>query len=64
MITLINKNGDQSMSLGGRDSYYEDFKKNNLLKGKKAKKGDTHSDDLLALLKYSAEKNNNETLVG
>ena len=52
------------MSLGGRDSYYEDFKTNNLLKGEKAKKGDTHSDDLSALLKYSAEKNNNETVVG
>ena len=27
MITLINKNGDQPMSLGDRDSYYEDFEK-------------------------------------
>ena len=32
MINLINKNGDQSMSLGDRDSYYEDFETNNLPK--------------------------------
>ena len=25
MITMINKNGDQPVSLGDRDSYYEDF---------------------------------------
>ena len=25
MITLINKNGDQPISLGDKDSYYEDF---------------------------------------
>ena len=30
MITLINKNGDQPMSLGDRDSNYEDFETNNL----------------------------------
>ena len=30
MITLINKNGDQQMSLGDRDSNYEDFETNNL----------------------------------
>ena len=27
MTTLINKNGDQPMYLGDRDSYYEDFEK-------------------------------------
>ena len=27
MTTLINKTGDQPMSLGDRDSYYEDFEK-------------------------------------
>ena len=37
MITFINKNGDQSMSLGDRDSYYEDFETNNFSKQKKAK---------------------------
>ena len=37
MITLINKNEDQPMSLGDRDSYYKD---NNLQKGEKGKRGD------------------------
>ena len=37
MTTLINKNGDQPMSLGDRDSYYEDFKKITYPKQKKAK---------------------------
>ena len=52
------------MSLGDRNSYYNDFKTNNLLKGEKGKKQDTHSDDLSALHKYSAENNNNETVAG
>ena len=64
MITLINKNGDQPMSLGDRDSYYEDFETNNLPKAEKGKTGDTHSDDLSVLLKKSAENNNNGALVG
>ena len=33
MITMINKNGDLPMSLGDRNSYYNDFETNNLLKG-------------------------------
>ena len=64
MITLINKNGDQPMSLGARDFYYEDFKANNLSKGEKGKTGDTQSDDLSALFKDSAENNNNGAVVG
>ena len=56
MITLINKNGDQPMFLGDRDSYSET---NNLPKTEKGKTGDTHSDDLSALFKNSAENNNN-----
>ena len=57
MLTLINKNGDQPMSLGDRDSNYEDFETNDL------PKGDTHSDDLSALFKNSAENNNNGAVV-
>ena len=63
MITFINKNGDQSMSLGDRDSYYEDFETNNLPKAEKGKTGDTHSDELSVLFKNSAE-NNNGAVVG
>ena len=64
IITLINKNGDQPMSLGDRDSYYEDFEASNLPKGEKDKTGDTQSDDLSALFKDSAENNNNGAVVG
>ena len=64
MITLTNKNGDQPMSLGDRDSYYEDFETNNLPKAEKGKTGDTHSDDLSALFKNSAENNNNGAVAG
>ena len=64
MITLINKNGDQPMSLGDRASYYEDFETNNLSKAEKSKTRDTHSDDLSALFKDSAENNNNGAAVG
>ena len=64
MITLINKNGNQPMSLGDWDSYYEDFEANNLPKGEKGKTGDTKSDDLSALFKDSAENNNNGAVVG
>ena len=64
MITLINKNGDQPMSIGDRDSYYEDFEANNLPQGEKGKTGDTQSDDLSALFKDSAENNNNGAVVG
>ena len=65
MITLINKNGDQPMSLGDRDSYYEDFEANNLPKGEKDKTGDTQFDDLSALfIILTAENNNNGALVG
>ena len=46
------------MSLGDRDSHYEDFETNNLLKAEKGKIEDTHSHDLSALLKNSAESNN------
>ena len=64
MITLINKNGDQPMSLGDRDSYSEDFETNNLPKGEKGKTGDTNSDDLFALIKDSAENNDDGAVVG
>ena len=64
MITLINKNGDQPISLGDRDSYYEDLETNNLLKGEKDKTGDTHSDDLSSLLKNSIENSNNGAVIG
>ena len=63
MITLINKNGDQPMSLGDRVSYYEDFEANNLPKGEKGKTGDTQSDDVSALFKDIAENNNNGAVV-
>ena len=52
------------MFLGDRDSYYEDFEANNSSKTEKGKTGDTHSDDLSALFKNSAENNNNGALVG
>ena len=39
------------MSLGERDSYYEDFQTNTLPKGEKGKIGDIHSDDLSAFFK-------------
>ena len=52
------------MSLGDRDSYYEDFETSNLPKAEKDKTGDTHSDDLSALFKNSAENNNNGAAVG
>ena len=49
IITMMNKNGDQSMSLENRGSYYEGFETNNLPKAKKGKKGDTHFDYLSEL---------------
>ena len=61
MITLMYKNGDQPMPLGDRNSYYEDFEANNL---SKAEKGKTHSHDMSALFKNSAENNNNGAVVG
>ena len=64
MITTRNKNGDQPVSLGDTDSYYEDFETNNLPKGEKGKIGDTHSDELSALLKNSTKNNNNGQAVG
>ena len=60
MITLINKNGIQPMSVGDRDSYDEDFETNNLPKADKEKTGDTCSHNLSALVKNSAENNNND----
>ena len=64
MIILINKNGDQPMYLGGRDSYYKDFDTNNLPKEEKCKTADTHSDHLSTLFKNSAENNYNGAVVG
>ena len=55
MMTIIN-NGDQTVSLGDRDSYYKDFETNNLPKGEKGKTGHTHSDDLSALSKKQYRK--------
>ena len=43
------------MSLGDRNSYYEDFQTNGLPKGEKDKTGDTYCDDLSALLKNSTD---------
>ena len=37
MIIMVNKNGHQPVPLGDRDSYYNDFKTNNLPKGEKGK---------------------------
>ena len=51
------------MSLGDRESYYLHFETNNLLKGEKGKRRDTHSDDLSELLIKSTE-NNNGLVVG
>ena len=47
------------MSLGDKDSYYEDFETNNLPKGQKGKTGDTPSNDLSAQFKNTTENNNN-----
>ena len=52
------------MSLGDRASYYEDFEINNLPKAEESKTRDTHSNDLSALFKNSAENNNNGAVVG
>ena len=49
MITLINKNRDQPTSSRDRDSYYEDFEKNNL---PKAEKGKTEILTLMACLHF------------
>ena len=59
MIIVIYKNRDQPVSLGGMNSYYEDFETNNLPKREKGKSGDTHSDDLSALFKNGTNNNNN-----
>ena len=48
------------MSVGDRDSYDEDFETNNLPKADKEKTGDTCSHNLSALVKNSAENNNND----
>ena len=63
MITLINKNGDQPVPLGDRNSYYEDLETNNLPKAEKGKTGDTHSYELPALFKNNAENNNTGAVV-
>ena len=49
MMTLINKNGDQTISLGHRDSYYKDFETNNSPKQKKARQEIT---TLMTCLRY------------
>ena len=64
MITLMNKNEDQPMFLGDRDSYYKDFETDNLPKGEKGKRGDGESDDFSALFKNSTENNNSGAVVG
>ena len=64
MITMIHKNGDQPVSLGDRDFFCKDFETNNLPKGEKGKRLDTHSHDLSLLLKNSTENNNNGPAVG
>ena len=40
MITLINKNGDQPMSLGDRGSYFENVEATNLPRAEKGKAGE------------------------
>ena len=52
------------MSLGDRNSYYEDFETNILPKAEKGKTGDTHFDELSVLFKNSAENNNTGSVVG
>ena len=59
MVTMINKNRDQPVSLGDKDSYYEDFDTKDL-KGEKAKT----SDDLSALSKNRTENKKNGPAVG
>ena len=55
---MINKSGDEPLSSGDSDPYYEDFETNHLSKGEKGKTGDTHSDDLSTLFKNSTENIN------
>ena len=64
MITLMNKNEDQPMFLGDRDSYYKDFETDDLPKGEKGKRGDGESDGFSALFKNSTENNNSGAVVG
>ena len=63
IITMINKNGDQLMSLEDKGSYYKDFETIIYPKEKKRKAGDIHSDDVTTLFKNNTE-NNNGAVVG
>ena len=64
MITMINKNGNQPVSFGDWEFYYEGFDATNPQKTGKSKARDSRSNDLFALLKNSTENNNNGLVVG
>ena len=64
MVVMINKNEDQLMSLGDRDSYYENFETTNLTKGKKGKTEYTYSNDLPPSFKNRTENTHNGAVVG
>ena len=52
------------MSLGDRDSYYENFETTNLTKGKKGKTEYTYSNDMPASFKNRTENTHNGVVVG
>ena len=64
MITMINKNGDQPVSLEDRESYYEAFEAINLPKIGKSEARVSRSYGLSASLKNSTENNKNGPVVG
>ena len=53
---MINKNENQLVSLGDRESYYEKSDTTDLQKADKRIARESHSDDLSALLKNRAKK--------
>ena len=57
MITMINKNENQLVSLGDRESYYEKSDTTDLQKADKRIARESHSDDLSAMLKNRAKNN-------
>ena len=56
MITMINKNEDQLVSLGDRENY-EKSDTTDLQKADKSTTRESHSDDLSALLKNRTKNN-------
>ena len=57
MITMINKNEDQLVSLGDRESYYEKSYTTDLQTADKWTTRESHSDYLSALLKTRTKNN-------